>query len=53
MRNFKVAGKITRERRKQGEKYQEKIWPLDTFETLPSDMEHMEDRFYGFLFQDQ
>lgn len=52
MRNFKVAGKITRERRKQGEKYQEKIWPLDTFETLPSDMEHMDDRFYGFLFQD-
>ena len=52
MRNFKVAGKITKARRELGDKYQEKIWPLDTFETLPQDMEHMEDRFYGFLFQD-
>lgn len=52
MRNFKVAGKITNARRELGDRYQEKIWPLDTFETLPQDMEHMEDRFYGFLFQD-
>ena len=52
MRNFKVAGKNTKARRELGDKYQEKIWPLDTFETLPQDMEHMEDRFYGFLFQD-
>lgn len=52
MRNFKIAGKITKARRELGDKYQEKIWPLDTFETLPQDMEHMEDRFYGFLFQD-
>lgn len=52
MRNFKIAGKITKARRELGDRYQEKIWPLDTFETLPQDMEHMEDRFYGFLFQD-
>lgn len=52
MRNFKIAGKITKARREIGDRYQEKIWPLDTFETLPQDMEHMEDRFYGFLFQD-
>ena len=52
MRNFKVAGKITKASRELGDRYQEKIWPLDTFETLPQDMEHMEDRFYGFLFQD-
>ena len=52
MRNFKIAGKITKARRELGDKYQEKIWPLDTFETLPQDIEHMEDRFYGFLFQD-
>lgn len=52
MRNFKVAGKITKARRELGDKYNEKIWPFDTFETLPQDMEHMEDRFYGFLFQD-
>lgn len=52
MRNFKVAGKITKDRRELGDKYQDKVWPLDTFETLPQDMEHLEDRFYGFLFQD-
>ena len=52
MRNFKIAGKITRARREQGADYAEKMWPLDTFETLPEDMEHMEERFYGFLFQD-
>ena len=52
MRNFKVAGKITQNRKMLGKNYQEKIWPLTTFETLPEDMNHMEDRFYGFLFQD-
>ena len=52
MRNFKVAGKITKARKEQGESYKEKVWPLNTFETLPEDIEHMEDRFYGFLFQD-
>lgn len=52
MRNFKVAGKITKARKEQGESYKEKVWPLNTFETLPEDMEHMEERFYGFLFQD-
>ncbi len=52
MRNFKIAGKITKNRRELGDKYIEKIWPLKTFETLPEDMNNMEDRFYGFLFQD-
>ncbi len=52
MRNFKIAGKITKNRRELGDKYVEKIWSLKTFETLPEDMNNMEDRFYGFLFQD-
>lgn len=52
MRNFKIAGKITANRKKLGKAYEEKIWPLNTFETLPEDPEHMEERFYGFLFQD-
>lgn len=52
MRNFKIAGRITKARKEQGAGYKEKVWPLDTFETLPEDMEHMEERFYGFLFQD-
>lgn len=52
MRNFKIAGKITKNRLSLGDKYVEKIWPLNTFETLPEDINNMEDRFYGFLFQD-
>ncbi|MBQ9765110.1 MAG: glycoside hydrolase family 127 protein [Lachnospiraceae bacterium] len=52
MRNFKIAGKITKARREQGAAYEERIWPLKTFETLPEDINNMEDRFYGFLFQD-
>lgn len=52
MRNFKVAGKINARRRAEGENYKPVKWSLKTFETLPEDMDHMEDRFYGFLFQD-
>ena len=51
MRNYKLAGKITKARKELGKAYEEKVWPL-IFETLPEDMDHMEDRFYGFLFQD-
>lgn len=38
MRNFKVAGKITKKRMELGADYKEKIWPLDTFQTLPADV---------------
>ena len=51
MRNFKIAGKITEEKRKQGDAYKEVKWPL-IFQPLPEDMDHLEDRFYGCLFQD-
>jgi len=51
MRNFKLAGKITSKRKALGEKYEEKVWPMD-FVVTPPDMEHMEDKFYGFVFQD-
>ncbi|MBO5486132.1 MAG: glycoside hydrolase family 127 protein, partial [Eubacterium sp.] len=50
MRNYKLAGKITKNRKLKD--YQEKIWTTGIFETLPEDMNHLEDRFYGFLFQD-
>ncbi len=50
MRNYKLAGKITKNRKLKD--YQEKIWTTDIFETLPEDRKHLEDRFYGFLFQD-
>jgi DUF1680 family protein len=52
MRNFKLAGRITAKRRELSDDYREVIWPVDIFQTLPKDMDHLEDRFYGFLFQD-
>ncbi len=52
MRNFKLAAKITKLRAEQGVGYEEKKFPTDIFETLPEDMNQMEERFYGFLFQD-
>lgn len=52
MRNFKLAGKITAKRKELGKAYAEKIWPTNIFQVLPEDKEHLEDRFYGFLFQD-
>ncbi|MCR5250397.1 MAG: glycoside hydrolase family 127 protein [Lachnospiraceae bacterium] len=52
MRNFKVAGRIQAKRRELGSAYQEVIWPTDIFRPFPEDMDHLEERFYGFLFQD-
>ncbi len=52
MRNFKVAGKLNRQRREQGEAFQEPVYTFRGFEALPEDMEHLEDKFYGFVFQD-
>lgn len=50
MRNFKLAGKITKERKNPG--YKEIIWPVDNWETLPENKEKEENRFYGWVFQD-
>ena len=56
MRNFRVAGKISRLRREQGADYKEKVYPVDfngnVPEVLPESMDKMEDRFYGYVFQD-
>lgn len=52
MRNFKLAAKITKQRMEQGTAYKEIKYPTNIFETLPEDKDNMEDRFYGFLFQD-
>ena len=51
MRNFKVAGRINAKRREEGEAYRPVKWPLE-FQPLPEDMDHLEERFYGCLFQD-
>lgn len=52
MRNFKIAGKLIREKREKGDSFQEPVYTFRGFEILPEDMEHPEDRFYGFVFQD-
>ena len=46
MRNFKIAGKITAQRKEMGADYKEVKWPI-IFQPLPEDMDHLEDRFYG------
>ncbi len=50
MRNFRIAAGITAKRKDPP--YKEKIWPTDVFQPLPEDPDHLEERFYGFLFLD-
>lgn len=52
MRNFKIAAEITAKRKELGDRYKEVIWPTDIFNPLPEDPTHLENRFYGFVFQD-
>ena len=52
MRNFKVAGKMNREKHRMGKAYEEPKYTFRGFEALPEDPEHLEDKFYGFVFQD-
>ena len=47
---LKLQAKL-RKRKKEGDAYKEVKWPL-IFQPLPEDMDHLEDRFYGCLFQD-
>lgn len=51
MRNFKMAGSIIKQRKEYGEE-SVPVFPTNIFETLPESPEKMENRFYGFLFQD-
>lgn len=52
MRNFQVAGRMNENRRKQGEDYREPAYTFRGFQSLPKDPEHLEEEFYGFVFQD-
>lgn len=52
MHNFKAAGKLNREKREKGEAFEEPKYTFRGFEALPEDPAHLEDRFYGFVFQD-
>ena len=51
MRNFKGAGRLNARRRAEGDAYRPVKWPLE-FQPRPEDMDHLEERFYGCLFQD-
>ncbi len=52
IRNFKVAGKLNRKRREMGASFEEPKYTFRGFESLPKEPGHLEDKFYGFVFQD-
>lgn len=52
MRNFKIAGKITKNKKELGKDFEEPVYTFRGFEALPEDPSHLEDKFYGFVFQD-
>lgn len=53
MRNFKVAGRMMKEKREQGTKFQAPVYTYRGFEALPEDPANPDpDKFYGFVFQD-
>ena len=52
MRNFKIAGKLMKEKRELGAAFEEPKYTFRGFEALPEDMNNLEDKFYGFVFQD-
>ncbi len=52
MRNFKIAGKFMKEKREKGKGFIEPKYTFRGFEALPEDMNNLEDKFYGFVFQD-
>lgn len=52
MRNFEVAARQNQERREKGDDFTEPEYTFRGFQSLPDDPEHLEETFYGFVFQD-
>ena len=52
MRNFKIAAKMNEKKEQLGAAYEEPKYTFRGFEALPEDPNHLEDKFYGFVFQD-
>lgn len=53
MRNFKVAGRLMKEKREQGANFVAPEYTFRGFEALPEDPKNPDpDKFYGFVFQD-
>ena len=51
MRNFKLAAKLGKKRRALGQESLP-VWTTEEFNLVPEKGKPMEDRFYGFVFQD-
>ncbi len=51
MRNFKLAAKLGERRRSEGQEALP-VWSTEPFQLVPEDKDAMEERFYGFVFQD-
>lgn len=51
MRNFRVAAKLGENRRRLGQENMP-TYTTDIFNLVPEKMDQLEDRFYGFVFQD-
>ena len=52
MHNFKAAGKLNKEKKELGTAFKEPVYTFRGFEALPEDPKHLDDKFYGFVFQD-
>lgn len=52
MRNFRVAGKVTKRNRRPELSDKQPEYTYRGFEVLPENMEELKDEFYGFVFQD-
>lgn len=53
MRNYKVAGRMMKEKREQGDRFVAPTYTFRGFEALPEDPNNPDpDKFYGFVFQD-
>lgn len=52
LHNFRAAAKWNRRRKEQGKAFQEPEFTFRGFQTLPEDPDHLQDNFYGFVFQD-
>lgn len=51
MRNFKLAANLGKRRRSEGEASLP-VWSTEEFQLVPENRDKMEERFYGFVFQD-
>ena len=49
---LRPAGKLNKEKKELGTAFKEPVYTFRGFEALPEDPKHLDDKFYGFVFQD-